>query len=161
MRKYSIGSRYISLLLLVAMLFSMVPALRLNANAATNTHLDKIDDTASFKTAAADGITMLNNGKNISMSLKVNNFAMDGLLFDYLSSVRNNQNFEDFMWEHSKDGGKAYMQLYPYKTYYDITGTAKGRFAAASGFTSAINAAYSLDATTATTDKSGVHSTYG
>lgn len=106
------------MLLLAAMLFSMVPALQLGASAAFTADDGKTyaADETRFLTAADDGITMLNNGKNISLSIKVNNFVNDGLLFEYLSSTRSANNADDYVWEYCKDVNKqAWVQLYPYK----------------------------------------------
>lgn len=106
MRQYPIRSRYISLLLLVAMFFSLVPTMQFTASAAHG-------DSPNFLSASSDGVTMLpNNDNEISMSVQINNFVMDGMLFDYLSSTRSANNADDYYWEYSKN--YAYMQIYPY-----------------------------------------------
>lgn len=131
MRKYTLGNRLLAMLLLAAMIFSMVPAMQLGASAAITTATDGKtyeEDQTRFLTAAEDGITMLNNGQNISLSIKVNNFVNDGMLFEYLSSARSGSNAgaHHYLWEYCKDDGKAFVQLYPYKLRYDINGETKG-----------------------------------
>lgn len=143
MRKYTLGSRYISLLLLVAMIFSFVPAMQLSAFAA-----DEYDQTR-FWTAAQDGITMMPNNENrISLPIKVNNFAMDGLLFDYLSSTRSGQNADSYVWEYTEKGS-AYVQMMPYVLKYQ-----RGQshnFGSADGTSARIVWGSSLDASSSTT----------
>lgn len=151
MRQYPIRSRYISLLLLVAMLFSLLPALQFTTEAA---------DEAKFLTAAQDGVTMLNNGNTISMSIKTNNFVLDGMLFDYLSSTRSANNADDYLWEYCKDDSKAFIQLYPYKLRNQDLGQGKAEHGLADddGFTGVVSNG-TLDSVSGTTgDTSGIRS---
>lgn len=96
------------------------------------------------------------------MSIKINNFGTDGLLFDYLSSFRSGESAKHYLWESS--GPHVNIQLYPYKTRADLGMTLQNSdpdkliFSDSDGFGPGINATYSLDATLATTDKSGKHS---
>ena len=144
MRQYPIRSRYISLLLLVAMLFSLLPAMQFTAEAATG-------DVTQFTTAEADGITMLNNGNQISLPIKVNNFALDGLLFDYLSSTRSANNADHYYWEYSKDNGRAYIQLYPYWLTDKSIGDSNLNIVSSTGVSGPVQLNGTLDASASTT----------
>lgn len=125
MRRYTIGTRCIAAVLFYALLISMLPVMQFGVSAAITSADDGItyvDDQTRFLTAEKDGITMLNNGENISLSIKVNNFANDGLLFEYLSSASNTKDADDYLWEYCKDDGKAFVQLYPYKLRNQVLG---------------------------------------
>ena len=83
MKKFRVGHRVVSLLLIAAMLASMTPMIR-----------------ASSAAIDADGylgnVKILNNDESITLPIKVNNFALDGMMFEYLSDnvlKRNSQFF--------------------------------------------------------------------
>lgn len=95
MKQHSIGSRVMSLLLAVVMILSMVPAIG-----------------ASAVPIDAEGylgnIKLLNNGESITLPIKVNNFALDGMMFEYLSDNSIAKNSQFFVYE---KGGT--YQLFP------------------------------------------------
>ena len=95
MKKYSIGGRLMSLLLAAAMLLSMVPAM--GASAA------QIDAEGYL-----GNIQLLDNDESITLPIKVNNFALDGLMFEYLSDDTTVRNSQYFVYE---NGGT--YQLFP------------------------------------------------
>ena len=72
MKHNHIGNRILAMLLAAVLILSMLPAI--------NTSAVPID---------ADGylgnVKLLNNGESISLPVKVNNFALDGMMFEYLS----------------------------------------------------------------------------
>ena len=86
MKKHSIGSRVLSLLLTVVMLLSMVPAIE--TSAAT------VDEDGYL-----ENVKFLNNSESISLPIKINNFAVDGLLFEYLADVSSNRNAQHYVYE--------------------------------------------------------------
>ncbi|MBQ3214825.1 MAG: fibro-slime domain-containing protein [Oscillospiraceae bacterium] len=144
MKKHSIGSRLLSLLLALAMILPMIPMLRSEVSAATG-------DVTKFLTASQDGITMLNNGNHITLPIKVNNFVLDGMLFDYLSSTRSANNADSYYWEYSKDNGRAYIQLYPYYLSDKSIGDSSLNIVSTTGLSGPVAINGTLDANTSTT----------
>ncbi len=104
MRKYSIGSRYIALFLLVAMMFTMLPVMELAVNAATYELAEP-----KFLPDTEDRVNILDNGESITLPIKVNNFMSDGMLFEYLSSSHRARDFNYYLYESPHAG----YQIYP------------------------------------------------
>ena len=77
MKNYRISTRVLSLLLTVVMLVALLPS--------NGTRAASIDAEGYL-----GSVRLLNNGESISLPIKLNNFAMDGMMFEYLSSVYNN-----------------------------------------------------------------------
>ena len=87
MKKYSISSRMLSVLLIITMILSIVPPVGVSAAS-----IDAEGYLGSIK--------ILDNGESISLPIRLNNFAMDGMLFEYLSSVYNNsRDSQYFLYE--------------------------------------------------------------
>lgn len=86
MKKFRVGHRVVSLLLIAAMLASMTPMIR-----------------ASSAAIDADGylgnVKILNNDESITLPIKVNNFALDGMMFEYLSDNVLKRNSQFFVYE--------------------------------------------------------------
>ena len=86
MKKHSICSRIVSLLLAVVMLLSMVPAIDVSA-------------APIGEDGYLGNIKLLNNGESITLPIKVNNFAMDGLMFEYLTGTHDDRNSQFYQYE--------------------------------------------------------------
>ncbi len=122
MKTYSIATRYIAMILLLAMVLGMVPALELGAQAWTyDPNTTYTDGDSPFKTKEQDGVNFLKNGESITLPIRINNFETDGMMFEYLSSVWNIDGAEYYRWEYTDDG-KAYVQLYSYYAEQYVTG---------------------------------------
>ena len=95
MKHNRIGNRILAMLLAAVLILSMLPAM--------NTSAVPID---------ADGylgnVKLLNNGESISLPIKVNNFALDGMMFEYLSDNNAGRDSQFFVYE--KD---CFYQLLP------------------------------------------------
>ena len=96
MKHNHIGNRILAMLLAAVLVLSMLPAI--------NTSAVPID---------ADGylgnVQLLDNDESISMPIRVNNFALDGMMFEYLSDDTNERNSQYFVYE---TGGT--YQLFPF-----------------------------------------------
>ena len=87
MKNYRISTRVLSLLLTVVMLVALLPS--------NGTRAASIDAEGYL-----GSVRLLNNGESISLPIKLNNFAMDGMMFEYLSSVYNNtRDSQYFLYE--------------------------------------------------------------
>ncbi len=109
MKKYSVGSRLLSLLLALEMVLSMVPVI--GASAATN-------DYFKFGTY---NVQLLDNDESITLPIKINNFAMDGMLFEYLSSISKAKSSQHYIYE---PGGT--YQLFHYIISGELIGVYNG-----------------------------------
>lgn len=94
MSEHSIVKRIVSLLLAVVMLLSLVPAIGVSSA--------PIDAEGYL-----GNIKQLNNGESITLPIKINNFALDGLMFEYLSDNVSKRNSQYFVYEN----GGAYQLL--------------------------------------------------
>ena len=96
MKHNRIGNRILAMLLAAVLILSMLPAV--------NTSAVPID---------ADGylgnVQLLDNDESISMPIRVNNFALDGMMFEYLSDDTKERNSQYFVYE---TGGT--YQLFPF-----------------------------------------------
>ena len=96
MKHNHIGNRILAMLLAAVLVLSMLPAV--------NTSAVPID---------ADGylgnVQLLDNDESISMPIRVNNFALDGMMFEYLSDDTKERNSQYFVYE---TGGT--YQLFPF-----------------------------------------------
>lgn len=75
------------MLLAAAMLLSMVPAI--GASAA-----NEIDSEGYV-----GNVKLLNNGESITLPIKINNFALDGMLFEYLANISTTNNSQHYQYE--------------------------------------------------------------
>lgn len=81
MKRYGYGTRFLSLVLAMVMLFSMGPALPRSASAAEDV------------TSEAHGMA-ISQANKITMPIKIMDYESDGMLFDYLFG----------RWSGGKDG---------------------------------------------------------